>query len=204
MDATLLGPRLAARRGRRGPLGGRRSPAAFQPIDSVPAVHLPAMVADLVSGLREEQWALLEGADGRRGAAGRHRPLSAAAGRLSAVRPAHRHHAALHATATRRPAHRRARWRRCATSRSGWPPGCASSTARAVLAAHISAERPAGSSTSTPTRPATAASHAQGADRRAGGRADARLDVTDRPRLERGRGLPQLTTRACARPGALS
>ncbi|MBT2231106.1 DUF695 domain-containing protein [Nonomuraea sp. NEAU-A123] len=40
---------------------GEITPATFQPIDSVAAVHLPAVVADLASGYEEEQWALLEG-----------------------------------------------------------------------------------------------------------------------------------------------
>jgi hypothetical protein len=40
---------------------GEISPATFQPIDSVPAVHLPAIVADLVSEFGQEQWAQLEG-----------------------------------------------------------------------------------------------------------------------------------------------
>jgi len=40
---------------------GEITPATFQPIDSVAAVHLPAVVADLASGYEQEQWALLEG-----------------------------------------------------------------------------------------------------------------------------------------------
>jgi hypothetical protein len=40
---------------------GDVSASRFPPIDAVPAVHLPAVVADLASGFREEQWALLEG-----------------------------------------------------------------------------------------------------------------------------------------------
>ncbi|WP_327106416.1 DUF695 domain-containing protein [Nonomuraea glycinis] len=40
---------------------GDITPATFQPIDSVPAVHLPAIVADLVSEFGQEQWAQLEG-----------------------------------------------------------------------------------------------------------------------------------------------
>ncbi|WP_214323414.1 DUF695 domain-containing protein [Nonomuraea sediminis] len=40
---------------------GEITPATFQPIDSVPAVHLPAVVADVASGYEDEQWALLEG-----------------------------------------------------------------------------------------------------------------------------------------------
>ncbi|WP_214409536.1 DUF695 domain-containing protein [Sphaerisporangium fuscum] len=35
--------------------------AAFQPIDAVAAVHLPAVVADLASEYQQEQWALMEG-----------------------------------------------------------------------------------------------------------------------------------------------
>ncbi|MFI6479807.1 DUF695 domain-containing protein [Nonomuraea sp. NPDC050663] len=40
---------------------GDITPATFQPIDAVPAVHLPAVVADVASEWSEEQWALLEG-----------------------------------------------------------------------------------------------------------------------------------------------
>ncbi|NUR91238.1 MAG: DUF695 domain-containing protein [Nonomuraea sp.] len=40
---------------------GEITPATFQPIDSVAAVHLPAVVADVASGYEDEQWALLEG-----------------------------------------------------------------------------------------------------------------------------------------------
>ncbi|GAA3004896.1 DUF695 domain-containing protein [Streptosporangium longisporum] len=40
---------------------GDVSAAAYEPIDAVPAVHLPGVVADLASGYRDEQWALLEG-----------------------------------------------------------------------------------------------------------------------------------------------
>ncbi|MER6173127.1 DUF695 domain-containing protein [Streptosporangium sp. NPDC001681] len=40
---------------------GDISAAAFEPIDAVPAVHLPSVVSDLASGYRDEQWALLEG-----------------------------------------------------------------------------------------------------------------------------------------------
>lgn len=40
---------------------GDISAAAYQPIDAVPAVHLPGVVADLASGYGDEQWALLEG-----------------------------------------------------------------------------------------------------------------------------------------------
>ncbi|WP_031160443.1 DUF695 domain-containing protein [Streptosporangium roseum] len=40
---------------------GDISAAGFEPIDAVPAVHLPSVVADLASGYRDEQWALLEG-----------------------------------------------------------------------------------------------------------------------------------------------
>lgn len=40
---------------------GEISPATFQPIDSVPAIHLPAIVADLVAEFGQEQWAQLEG-----------------------------------------------------------------------------------------------------------------------------------------------
>lgn len=40
---------------------GEITPATFQPIDAVPAVHLPAIVADLASEFGEEQWVLLEG-----------------------------------------------------------------------------------------------------------------------------------------------
>ncbi|MFC4588316.1 DUF695 domain-containing protein [Sphaerisporangium corydalis] len=35
--------------------------ATFQPLDAVPAVHLPAVVADLASEYQQEQWALMEG-----------------------------------------------------------------------------------------------------------------------------------------------
>ncbi|WP_219465941.1 DUF695 domain-containing protein [Nonomuraea rhizosphaerae] len=40
---------------------GEITPATFQPIDSVAAMHLPSVVADLASGYTDEQWALLEG-----------------------------------------------------------------------------------------------------------------------------------------------
>lgn len=40
---------------------GEITPATFQPIDSVAAAHLRAVVDDLASGYEEEQWALLEG-----------------------------------------------------------------------------------------------------------------------------------------------
>ncbi|WP_433244272.1 DUF695 domain-containing protein [Streptosporangium sp. CA-135522] len=40
---------------------GDISAAGFEPIDAVPAVHLPSVVADLASGFQDEQWALLEG-----------------------------------------------------------------------------------------------------------------------------------------------
>ncbi|WP_336205959.1 DUF695 domain-containing protein [Nonomuraea sp. LPB2021202275-12-8] len=40
---------------------GEISPATFQPIDAVPAVHLPAVVADVAADFGEEQWVLLEG-----------------------------------------------------------------------------------------------------------------------------------------------
>ncbi|WP_169947462.1 DUF695 domain-containing protein [Microbispora sp. H11081] len=35
--------------------------AEFEPIDALPAIHLPAVVADVAEGFEEEQWALLEG-----------------------------------------------------------------------------------------------------------------------------------------------
>ncbi|AWS49046.1 DUF695 domain-containing protein [Streptosporangium sp. 'caverna'] len=40
---------------------GDVSASAFEPIDAVPAVHLPGVVADLASGHQGEQWALMEG-----------------------------------------------------------------------------------------------------------------------------------------------
>lgn len=42
--------------------------AEFEPIDAIPAMHLPAVVADVAEGFKDEQWALLEGqtADGGR------------------------------------------------------------------------------------------------------------------------------------------
>ncbi|WP_431924751.1 DUF695 domain-containing protein [Nonomuraea jabiensis] len=43
---------------------GEITPATFQPIDSVAAVHLPSVVADLASGYTEEEWVLLEGQTG--------------------------------------------------------------------------------------------------------------------------------------------
>jgi hypothetical protein len=43
---------------------GEITPATFQPIDSVAAVHLPAVVADVASGYTEEEWVLLEGQTG--------------------------------------------------------------------------------------------------------------------------------------------
>ncbi|WP_067125561.1 DUF695 domain-containing protein [Microtetraspora malaysiensis] len=53
--------------------------AEFEPIDAIPAIHLPAVVADVADGFRNEQWALLEGQT----ASGR--PLTAAA--LYPLRP---------------------------------------------------------------------------------------------------------------------
>ncbi|MBP2703336.1 DUF695 domain-containing protein [Microbispora sp. RL4-1S] len=35
--------------------------AEFEPIDAIPAIHLPAVVADVADGFKDEQWALLEG-----------------------------------------------------------------------------------------------------------------------------------------------
>ncbi|MBO3746369.1 DUF695 domain-containing protein [Streptosporangiaceae bacterium NEAU-GS5] len=35
--------------------------AEFEPIDAVPAIHLPAVVADVADGFQDEQWAFLEG-----------------------------------------------------------------------------------------------------------------------------------------------
>ncbi|MFC4007824.1 DUF695 domain-containing protein [Nonomuraea purpurea] len=43
---------------------GEITPATFQPIDAVAAVHLPAVVADLASGYQDEEWVLLEGQTG--------------------------------------------------------------------------------------------------------------------------------------------
>ncbi|GGS58321.1 hypothetical protein GCM10010156_16220 [Planobispora rosea] len=43
---------------------GEISAVEFPPIDAVPAVHLPSVVADLAADFREEQWALLEGETG--------------------------------------------------------------------------------------------------------------------------------------------
>ncbi|MER6506962.1 DUF695 domain-containing protein [Nonomuraea sp. NPDC001636] len=43
---------------------GEITPATFQPIDAVAAVHLPAVVADLASGHEGEEWLLLEGQTG--------------------------------------------------------------------------------------------------------------------------------------------
>lgn len=40
---------------------GEITAVTFQPIDAVPAVHLPAVVADVASGHAEEEWLLLEG-----------------------------------------------------------------------------------------------------------------------------------------------
>ncbi|WP_327589189.1 DUF695 domain-containing protein [Nonomuraea sp. NBC_00507] len=40
---------------------GEITAVTFEPIDAVPAVHLPAVVADVASGFDEEQWVLLEG-----------------------------------------------------------------------------------------------------------------------------------------------
>jgi hypothetical protein len=40
---------------------GEITAGQYEPIDPVPAVHLPSVVADLASGYAEEQWALLEG-----------------------------------------------------------------------------------------------------------------------------------------------
>jgi hypothetical protein len=40
---------------------GEITATTFQPIDSVPAVHLPAVVADLAAEFAEEQWVSLEG-----------------------------------------------------------------------------------------------------------------------------------------------
>ncbi|GLX02446.1 DUF695 domain-containing protein [Microtetraspora sp. NBRC 16547] len=51
--------------------------AEFEPIDAIPAIHLPAVVADVADGFRDEQWALLEGqtAGGRRLTAAARYPL---------------------------------------------------------------------------------------------------------------------------------
>ncbi|GAA0377025.1 hypothetical protein GCM10009530_29520 [Microbispora corallina] len=51
--------------------------AEFEPIDAVPAVHLPAVVADVAGGFKDEQWALLEGqtANGGKLAAAARYPL---------------------------------------------------------------------------------------------------------------------------------
>ncbi|NUP76278.1 MAG: DUF695 domain-containing protein [Nonomuraea sp.] len=43
---------------------GEITPATFQPIDSVAAAHLAAVVADLASGFQGEEWMLLEGRTG--------------------------------------------------------------------------------------------------------------------------------------------
>jgi hypothetical protein len=43
---------------------GEITPATFPPIDSVPAVHLPAVIADVASGFQEEEWLLFEGQTG--------------------------------------------------------------------------------------------------------------------------------------------
>ncbi|MEO3792616.1 DUF695 domain-containing protein [Nonomuraea sp. B10E15] len=40
---------------------GEITPATFQPIDAVAAMHLPAVVADVASGYAEEEWVLLQG-----------------------------------------------------------------------------------------------------------------------------------------------
>ncbi|MEV4391628.1 DUF695 domain-containing protein [Nonomuraea sp. NPDC049607] len=43
---------------------GEITPATFQPIDAVAAVHLPAVVADLASNYQDEEWLSLEGRTG--------------------------------------------------------------------------------------------------------------------------------------------
>ncbi|GAA4207820.1 DUF695 domain-containing protein [Microbispora amethystogenes] len=40
---------------------GEIQAAEFEPIDALPAIHLPSVVADVAEGFAEEQWALLEG-----------------------------------------------------------------------------------------------------------------------------------------------
>lgn len=40
---------------------GEITAAEFEPIDALPAIHLPAVVADVAEGFKEEQWVLLEG-----------------------------------------------------------------------------------------------------------------------------------------------
>jgi hypothetical protein len=35
--------------------------AEFEPIDALPAIHLPGVVADVAEGFKEERWAILEG-----------------------------------------------------------------------------------------------------------------------------------------------
>ncbi|GAA4578511.1 hypothetical protein GCM10023194_01580 [Planotetraspora phitsanulokensis] len=35
--------------------------AEFEPIDAIPAIHLPAVVADVADGVKPDQWAMLEG-----------------------------------------------------------------------------------------------------------------------------------------------
>lgn len=39
--------------------------AQIEPIDALPAIHLPAVVADVAEGFQDEQWALLEGTTAR-------------------------------------------------------------------------------------------------------------------------------------------
>ncbi|WP_043618679.1 DUF695 domain-containing protein [Nonomuraea candida] len=43
---------------------GEITAVTFEPIDSVAAVHLPAVVADLAAGYSEEEWVLMEGQTG--------------------------------------------------------------------------------------------------------------------------------------------
>lgn len=43
---------------------GEITAVAFEPIDAVAAVHLPAVVADVASGIGEDEWVLLEGQAG--------------------------------------------------------------------------------------------------------------------------------------------
>ncbi|MBB2913911.1 hypothetical protein FHS43_005220 [Streptosporangium becharense] len=56
---------------------GDVSAVAIEPMDAVPAVHLPGVVADLASGYGDDQWALLEGetAGGARLVAAARHPL---------------------------------------------------------------------------------------------------------------------------------
>jgi Family of unknown function (DUF695) len=61
MDATLLALDWLLGEDEVARWVGEIVAAEFEPIDAIPAIHLPAVVADVAEGFKDEQWALLEG-----------------------------------------------------------------------------------------------------------------------------------------------